>query len=128
MECAHRVGNYWEPIETPSDVDALPDAAGGRGRVSPLRLFGPQPRLVAATASGGGARAVAAAVAVGHPSRVRDLAAVGMIRLAGPAAAIPVAEIPTLDEIPGMRWAHPEDTPGRIGPFNPGIRRDRSGP
>jgi len=53
MECAHRVGNYWEPIEPAADIDALPDAAGGRGRVSPLRLFGPQPRLLAATASGG---------------------------------------------------------------------------
>jgi hypothetical protein len=62
------------------------------------------------------------------PGKVRDPAAVGMIRLAGLAAAIPAAEIQTLDEIPGVRWAHPEDTPGRIGPFNPGVRRDRSGP
>ena len=71
---------------------------------------------------------MAAAVAVGHLGRVRDLAAVGMIRLAGPAAAILAAEIPTLDEIPGVRWTPPGDTPGRIGPFNPGVRRDRSGP
>lgn len=70
-------------------------------------------------------------VAAGRPGRVRDPAAVGMIRLAGlagPAAATLAEEIPTLDENSGMRWALPEDTPGRIGPFNPGIRRDRSGP
>ena len=75
--------------------------------------------------------AAAPEAAVGRPARVRDPAAVGMIRLAdlgGPAAATLAEEIPTLDENPGVRWAPPGVTPGRIGPFNPGVRRDRSGP
>ena len=74
---------------------------------------------------------VAAQAAAGRPARVRDPAAVGMILLAGlagPAGATLATEIPTQDENSGMRWALPEDTPGRIGPFNPGLRRDRSGP
>jgi hypothetical protein len=69
--------------------------------------------------------------ATDRPGKVRDPAAVGMIRLAGLAglaAAMLAEEIQTLDENPGVRWAPPEDTPGRIGPFNPGVRRDRSGP
>ena len=71
--------------------------------------------------------AAAAEEAVGHQGRERDLAAVGMIRPAGLAAATLAVEIQTQDEIPGVRWAPPEDTPGRIGPFNPGVCRDRSG-
>jgi hypothetical protein len=89
--------------------------------------FWPRPRLVARV----GRAAVEPAAAVGRPARVRDRAVVGMIRPAGPAspaAEVLAEEIQALDEHSGMRWAPPEDTPGRIGPFNPGIRRDRSGP
>ena len=68
------------------------------------------------------------------PGKVRDPAAVGMIRLAGLAgpaglaAAMFAEEIQTRDKNLGVRWAPPGDTPGRIGPFNPGVCRDRSGP
>lgn len=58
-------------------------------------------------------------------ARVRDQAAVGMIL---PAAVNCAEETRTLDENPGARPAPPGDTPGRIGPFNPGQCRDRSGP
>jgi hypothetical protein len=51
-----------------------------------------------------------------------------MIRLASPAAEPFSAENRALDERSGIRWVPPEDTPGRIGPFNPDHRRDRSGP
>ena len=53
LDCAHRIGNYWEPAE--ADDDAEPGESQGAiaGIVRPLRLFGPGPRLVAA-ASGSG--------------------------------------------------------------------------
>ena len=92
--------------------------------------WSPLPRPVGPEEAAGQAVAELEVVA-GRPARVRDPAAVGMIRLAGlagPAAATLAVEIPTLDENPGVRWAPPRDTPGRIGPFNPGVRRDRSGP
>jgi hypothetical protein len=82
-------------------------------------------------------RAAVEPAVAGLPARVRDQAAVGMIRpaglaglagLANPAAETLAEENQALDERSGMRWAPPEDTPGRIGPFNPGLRRDRSGP
>ena len=86
--------------------------------------FWPQPLPAGPVAR----EAEAAEEEAGHQGRVRDLAAVGMIHPAGLAAVTLAVEIQTLDENFGMRWALPEDTPGRIGPFNPGIRRDRSGP
>ena len=96
----------------------------------PSHGFWPQPRRVARAARAG----PELGVAVDRLARVRDLAAVGMIRpaglvsLASPAAEVLAEEIQALDEHSGMRWAPPEDTPGRIGPFDPGLCRDRSGP
>ena len=50
LACAHRIGNYWEP--------AADDEAAEPGRIAgivrPLRLFGPGPRLLAATSGSGG--------------------------------------------------------------------------
>lgn len=82
-----------------------PLAAGGElarfACSAPARNLSPPPRPVElAEAAGQEAELEAAG---GRPDRVRDPAAVGMIRLAGPAAATPAAEIPTLDEYSGMR-------------------------
>ena len=133
LECAHRVGNYWEPIESAQDLTHFPTPPAA-GVVSAHFVYSvldhswsPPPHPVGLAEPVALAAAVQEA-AVARPARVRDPAAVGMILLAGPAGVTLVAEIPTLDESPEVRLAPPGDTPGRIGPFNPGVRRDRSGP
>jgi hypothetical protein len=59
LACAHRIGNYWEAVEDDADGPGDRPGFGARplgGIVKPLRLFGPGPRMLAATSgsSGGG--------------------------------------------------------------------------
>jgi hypothetical protein len=54
LACAHRIGNYWEPVE---DEPGEPGGSAGPlgGLVKPLRLFGPGARQVALASGSSGA-------------------------------------------------------------------------